>query len=477
MKNTKKKQDLLRAAKKVMALSAKRRKRMAVAKKVKADDAFPAIEEETAEAAPPAFLAEEEEAIETAPEAAPAPAAEAAPVEEEEIADVIPTPADAEQNLAEDRAPMAASAKAKTKADSVGGLPPANGGFEGQQLAKAKDSADLGEEDFGYSIPKELEQAVEDGQAETPDDESFQPGVLVPPGLEDAVMAVADPATLGEADSDIRFDLVPFAPEEATTAAEVLNAGAHWVLFANGDPVAKINLQDQDNADRIAAHFVSEDYARSVIQGIQAVGLHETLASTKAKPYVAKIDENAKIAEITARLESEAKESLRALTADAKSKFVENLALVLEASASNFIVENPLKDSIVAVMTSAGWPEPAAAEAVDNAFFQHGVKTLAGFLDKAEEWANYTPEAQSELKATLEQAGRRARPLPSQLTPAQTNPDYDQNLANRMAASAIPVQQPAVVAAASSTSALDPSPAAGSDKDAYRAKFGKFRTY
>ena len=104
-------------------------------------------------------------------------------------------------------------------------------------------------------------------------------------------------------------------------------------------------------------------------EGIQAVGFNETLASTKAKPYVAKIDENAKIVEIKAKLEAEAKESLRALTADAKSKFVENLALVLEASASNFIVENPLKDAIIQVMASAGWPEQAAAEAVDNAFF------------------------------------------------------------------------------------------------------------
>jgi len=451
--NKTKKQDLLIAAKKVMALSAKRRERMA---KVKAEE----------EAAP----AEEEVAAEE--EAAPAEEEEAAPAEEEEA----PVAASVK---AKTKAAAKAKTKAatKTKADAVGGLPPANGGFEGQQLAKAKDSANLGEEEYGYSIPPELEQAIEEGKAEDSKDESYQPGVLVPPGLEDAVMAVADPATLSKADSDIRFDLVPFVPETATTAAEVLNAGAHWVLFANGDPVAKINLADQENAGRIAAHFVSEDYARSVIQGIQAVGLHETLASVKAKPYVAKIDENAKIAQIKAQLEAQAKETLRVQTANTKSKFVENLALVLEASASNFIVENPLKDALIAFMASAGIPEAMAAEGVDNAFFQHGVKTIAGFLDKAEEWANYTSEAQAELRATLEAAGRRSRPLPSQLTPAQINPDYDRNLANRMAASAIPVQQPAKIEAASSSTALDPTPASSSSKDSYRKRFGGFRTY
>lgn len=367
---------------------------------------------------------------------------------------------------AERRARMAAKAE-KVKAESADAAP----------LAPAGDhKAKIGEEEYGYAIPPELEEAVAEGVAKDSEDESYQPGILVPPGLEEQVMAFVDPALLS-ADAEVRFDLVPFAPEAATTAAEVINAGAHWVLFANGDPLAKINLNDQENAERIAAHFVSEDYARSVVEGIQKHGLKATLEATKAKAYVAKVDENAKIAEIKAKLEADAKTELRASIANTKSKYVESLGLVLEASASNFIVENALKDSLVAFMTSAGIPEGTAAEGVDNAFFQSGVKTIANFLDKAEEWANLSPEALSEIKAALEQAGRRARPLPSTLTPAQANPDFDQNMANRMAASAVTVQQPGKVEA--SVAAVTPStePASADAKSSFRNRFGGFRTY
>ena len=132
-----------------------------------------------------------------------------------------------------------------------------NGGFEGPGLSPTGEP-DMGMLDYGFSIPPELESAIEEGKDIV--DESFSPGILIPPGLEDAVMAVADPADLPK-DEEARFDLIPFVPEEATTVAEVLQAGAHWVLFANGEPMAKIALKDQDHKDRIAAHFVSPEFA------------------------------------------------------------------------------------------------------------------------------------------------------------------------------------------------------------------------
>jgi hypothetical protein len=71
------------------------------------------------------------------------------------------------------------AAKSRVKAD--------NGGFEGS-LAPATEP-DLGEVEYGFSVPPELEDDIEEGKGEG-DDALYQPGILIPPGLEDAVMAV-----------------------------------------------------------------------------------------------------------------------------------------------------------------------------------------------------------------------------------------------------------------------------------------------
>ena len=350
-----------------------------------------------------------------------------------------------------------------------------NGGFEGPGLSPTGEP-DMGMLDYGFSIPPELESAIEEGKDIV--DESFSPGILIPPGLEDAVMAVADPADLPK-DEEARFDLIPFVPEEATTVAEVLQAGAHWVLFANGEPMAKIALKDQDHKDRIAAHFVSPEFAKSIIDGISKHGLGETLKAVKAKAYVAKVDTNKKVVEIRTRLEASSAEAVKQKVASIKARFVDNLGLVLEASANNFIVENPLKDVLISAMTGVGVPEQIASEMVDNAFFAQGNKSIASILDKAEEWSNLTPEALKEIKSAMQSAGRRSRGLPSSLGAAHTNPNYDQALANKMAAAAVPVASRSQTEAplSASTRIGAPSPVDVSKKDAYRNRFGGFRTY
>ena len=351
---------------------------------------------------------------------------------------------------------------------------PDNGGFEAS-LEKTG-APDLGEKDWGMSVPEELAKAVEKGDADTAED-AWAPGILIPPGLEDAVMAVADPSML-DSDAEVRFDLVPFLPENAQTAQEILNAGAHWVVLANGEPLAKISLKDQDHADKIVAHFVSADFARSVVDGIQKHGVKATFAAIKAKSYIAKVDESKKIIEIKANLAAAAEEAMRHKTASLKARYVENLGLVLEAAASNFIVENPLKDAIIASLTNLGVPEVSAASIIDEAFFQFGQKTLASFLDKAEEWTTTSPEAMKEIKAAMHSVGRRSRPLPSALGAAFTNPNYDQALANKMAASAVPVvpsesQHPV----SASLRMGSPAPAGAARRSELRGKIGRFSTF
>lgn len=428
--------NLLVASEKVMALAAKRRARMAPAAK-------PAVKA-TAEAPKAEIKAE-------------APAAEAAPAAE--VAPAIEAPA------AIETAPAVEAAAVKAEKQ------PENGGFE-SSMSKSGEP-DLGERDWGMNVPPELAKAIE--KASEDDEDEAHPGIMIPPALADAVMAVADPSAL-EADAETRFDLVPFIPSEASTVQDVLNAGAHWVVFANGEPLAKISLKDQDHADKVAAHFVSADFARSIVDGIQKHGLQATFASVKAKPYVAKIDEAKKIVEIKANLAASSEEALRQKVAGIKAKYVENLGLVLEASSNNFIVENALKDALVASFTALGIPENAVSSMIDDAYFQFGEKTLAAFLDKAYEWSNTSPEAMREIKAAMQAAGRRSRPLPSTLGAAHKNPNYNQSLANEMAAAAVPVVLSEAPVSAS-TRMGSPAPSTQDRRAALRSKIGRFSTY
>jgi hypothetical protein len=286
-------------------------------------------------------------------------------------------------------------------------------------------------------------------------------------------MAVADPASFEG--KETRYDLIPFAPESATSAAEIVLAGAHWILCANGNPLAQITLRDQENAEKIAAHFVSADYARSVMSGIEAHGLKKTLEAVKAKPYVAIVDTAKKAKELSAKLSASSEETLREKLATIKANYVDNLDLVLEASANNFIVENPLKDALISAMATMGIPANTASELVDNAFFSQGASTFSQLLNKADEWSKLTSDARHEIVNALHAVGRRSRPMANMTSHAFSNPNYNQGLAQQMASAAIPVAAPVRAENSVSVSAHVGAPAsASSAKEEYRRRFGRF---
>ena len=52
-----------------------------------------------------------------------------------------------------------------------------------------------------------------------------------------------------------KFDMVFFGPEKGS-ANEIAASGAHWVLLANGRPLAEVNLKAQAHADKIGRAHV-----------------------------------------------------------------------------------------------------------------------------------------------------------------------------------------------------------------------------
>ena len=344
---------------------------------------------------------------------------------------------------------------------------------ENGELTPAKDP-DLGTPNMGIAVPPELEKVVEQAKNEDPQEDL---GIVIPPALSDVVeassIAVCDPEVLAEDGNGADLDMVPLFPEDASSTDELLAANARWIVFANGKPLAEIALNDQEHKAKVAAHFVSGSFANSVMASFGKKGLKAALAEVHAHYYVAKLDETRKVQQITASLTAKAEEASRQKLASIKATYTKSLDMALQAAANNFTVVNALKDDLVKRLVSAGIPGDVAGEMVDDSFFAKGAETISTILDTAENFTNMPVEAFAHVKASVEAAGRRSRPMAQMTSPAARNPNYNAQLAAQYAGNAVPVMSASVNTMAPITAAVeDDAPLTG--KDAYRAKFGKF---
>lgn len=341
---------------------------------------------------------------------------------------------------------------------------------ENGPLTPAKEP-DLGESDLGIAIPPDLEKAVEEAKDVEPQEDL---GIVIPPGVEiPATIEVVDPDLLGE---DTTLDMVPFVDEDASSVDDLLAANTRWVVFANGAPLASIALKDQEHKEKIAGHFVTFAFANSVTAAVEKKGLKAALAEVNAHYYVAKLDETAKVKELTARLTAKSDEAIRQKLASVKASYTKSLAMALQAAANNYTAdkaETALKDDLVKRLMTAGIPSEVAADMVDDSFFAKGAETISAILDKAESFTNMPPEAFSYVKASVEAAGRRSRPAMNLNSPAERNPNYNRQLAAQYAANTVPTVSATVNALAPVSASVDDSEEL-SRKDAYRAKFSKF---
>jgi len=72
--------------------------------------------------------------------------------------------------------------------------------------------------------------------------------------------------------------------------------------------------------------------------------------------------------------------------AETKDHLINAANIVLQGSLKNYILENPLKDALVARMRAAGVDEVAAVNAVEDAWMEAAPQFFSATLAKAEEW-------------------------------------------------------------------------------------------
>ena len=213
-------------------------------------------------------------------------------------------------------------------------------------------------------------------------------------GEEVAVEPVVDPDALEDEGREASIDMVLFGAD---------SKNPHWSVFADGKPVAEINLSDQPNAEEIRDVFTSDEYPEHVQEACaSSLGLKTTLDSVNARWYysVAKVGHVAEEAREAAAQDME--EQFAERLAHLKEDLLNTINLAITASnkgGKGLFVTNTLKQQVAQAMREAGVANPSAI--LNEIWVEAAQKYMQDVLQVSEKWLGYSPEAMHEVTAEV----------------------------------------------------------------------------
>ena len=175
----------------------------------------------------------------------------------------------------------------------------------------------------------------------------------------------------------------------------------HWLVCADGHPVAQICLSDQEQAEKIAKVFVTETYANSVIEASKKTDFSDLLKHLNARVYIAKVKDSDAFKSIQAKVASEAAESLRKTKANLRGDMINMLNLVVTAQTKNFITANSLKDRLFVRMRESGIDSQRAMAIIEAAWQEGSPSYFEDSFKQASKWMDLTPEAFEQVKEQI----------------------------------------------------------------------------
>ena len=290
-------------------------------------------------------------------------------------------------------------------------------------------------------------------------------------------VSITDLDSVVKAGAGVGFDLQLFG-QRSGTGADILKAGAHWSLFADGKPLAEINLADQKEAERIAPFFVTDDYAADLGASIRANGLEAALSASCARMYSMAVNKDAELQTERSKLRASFDDSVKQARLNACEQILNASTMAIDGMTSGFIPENPIKAGIEKELVDLGVPADVAASKADDLCTKHLRETVDTVLKHGNRYAAMTTEARAEIGASMRSTGKIRRPA------SANGYEFNRELAHRMSAAAVPAMpstvtppgddQPATVQA--STRPVPPRSVVNAfeeGKAALRARMGK----
>ena len=180
-----------------------------------------------------------------------------------------------------------------------------------------------------------------------------------------------------------------------------------WVVLASGRPVAEIRLSDQEEPNKVARMFITEQYAQGVREAAAQFPLEEVLAGVRARSYQATVSGHDAYQSIKAEVQAEADTQLRQAKANLREGMLNMLNLVVMAQTKNFLHEVPLKDELFNRMVQAGIEDRRAVALIEAAYQARGPEHFEVTFKQAAKWMDLTPQALTELEESIKGLGYR----------------------------------------------------------------------
>lgn len=193
-------------------------------------------------------------------------------------------------------------------------------------------------------------------------------------------------------------------PRNADVTLHLFGEGSsdpHWMVAANGMPVAEIRLSAQEDPQRIARLFVSEKYAQGIREAAKSMGLAEVLQGVKARPYIAAVSGSETFKSLETQAKTAAVEDLRKARANLRDGLLNMLGLVVEAQNRNYLTENPLKDGLFTRLVKAGIDQGSAVHIIEAAWQEKAPEHFEFLFKQAARYMDMSPEALTEIRENI----------------------------------------------------------------------------
>jgi len=247
------------------------------------------------------------------------------------------------------------------------------------------------EEEEGEEEEDEGEEEEEEGEEEEDEGEAKEASVEEP---------AAEPENFAYVLAEDQLDTVDISQLDIPLF-DAEGENPHYLVLHQGEPVAKIALQDQPMPEDHRAPFLDPKYVRTLTGSIERIGLGEALSLSNARLYAAQANRSALAQQMKKEAQADMDQAHRTRLANLHDNLLNTVALAITASNKNIILENPLKEALVNNMRKAGITERGAVQIVENAFQERGMEYFQTLTAKAAEWLGLSPEAYKEIAAMV----------------------------------------------------------------------------
>lgn len=178
----------------------------------------------------------------------------------------------------------------------------------------------------------------------------------------------------------------------------------HYIVLANGRPIAEIRRSDLKLDDDSQGLFTQAIFPQGLTENIEKMGLKPILDEIGARYYADQVTHNAAEATAKAEVAADMESAYQERLAELKRKLLDNITLAVEGSVKNVFLKNPLRDAVRKAFIGLGIPDAVIVDLFEDAMQRSASEYFKTIIDQADEWMGFEKEALAQVKKAITQA-------------------------------------------------------------------------